>query len=417
MEAYIYTIVEKEKMDDVLKAFFYSIELPIQLLDEEGNILVQYGKRTQYCINFTKHLTTHETCQQIHATAGRRAMTLGEAYIFSCHSNLSHIVFPLLNHDQLFGSVLVGPFLLETPDSTMVLDVGRRYPDLTMEDLMELYDDAHDIPQVAPQRVTQISHMLYYMFSNLLTDSREQFAINQKKLHQQAKISESVQRYKEVLPTETVDYPLEQERELLTRVKMGDLKGARTVLNNLLGFLLTATKSTGDVKNRCAELCSLLSRTAMENGAPSGQVLRVNNDFLQKLPDYKNFDDLCYALLEVLDSFMESMFPGAGSEMSKPVREAMEYITKYFATPLTLQDVAEQVHLNPSYFSRIFKQVTGSSFKEYLTMIRVEESKRLLQNTDYTLLSIAIAVGFEDQSYFSRVFKKQTGLTPKQFRG
>lgn len=49
-------------------------------------------------------------------------------------------------------------------------------------------------------------------------------------------------------------------------------------------------------------------------------------------------------------------------------------------------------------------------------MIRVEESKRLLSNTDYSLIDIAIAAGFENQSYFSRIFKKYTGLTPRQFR-
>ena len=49
-------------------------------------------------------------------------------------------------------------------------------------------------------------------------------------------------------------------------------------------------------------------------------------------------------------------------------------------------------------------------------MVRVEESKRLLSNTDYSLIDIAVATGFEDQSYFTKVFKKYTGLTPKQFR-
>ena len=64
----------------------------------------------------------------------------------------------------------------------------------------------------------------------------------------------------------------------------------------------------------------------------------------------------------------------------------------------------------------LFKKSTGSSFKEYLNMVRIEESKRLLSNTDFSIIDIAIAVGFEDQSYFSKVFKKFTGLTPKQFR-
>ena len=59
---------------------------------------------------------------------------------------------------------------------------------------------------------------------------------------------------------------------------------------------------------------------------------------------------------------------------------------------------------------------TGSTFKEYLSMVRVEESKRLLANTDYSLIDIAVATGFQDQSYFSKVFKRYTGLTPGQYR-
>ena len=52
---------------------------------------------------------------------------------------------------------------------------------------MELYDDAADVPQVDPSKVTQISRLLYFLMSSLISDSREQFIINQKKLHQQAR--------------------------------------------------------------------------------------------------------------------------------------------------------------------------------------------------------------------------------------
>lgn len=91
-------------------------------------------------------------------------------------------------------------------------------------------------------------------------------------------------------------------------------------------------------------------------------------------------------------------------------------MSEKFNTPLSLEEVAAHVHLHPSYFSTMFKNVTGSSFKEYLNKIRIEESKLLLLNTDFSIIDIAIAVGFEDQSYFSKVFKKFTGTTPKQFR-
>lgn len=127
-------------------------------------------------------------------------------------------------------------------------------------------------------------------------------------------------------------------------------------------------------------------------------------------------DTLCYKLQEIVETFSESMFNYIPSKNRDLIQKAMLYISEHFNTSLTLEETAAYVHLHPSYFSTLFKQLTGSSFKEYLNMVRIEESKRLLSNTEYSIINIAIAVGFEDQSYFSKVFKKHTGLTPKQFR-
>ena len=281
---------------------------------------------------------------------------------------------------------------------------------------MELYDDAADVPQVDPSKVTQISRLLYFLMSSLISDSREQFIINQKKLHQQARISESIQMYKTMEPVRTDRYPLEKEQELLTKVKEGNLKESSALLNDLLGYVfLSAGNNLATVKYRSVELCSLLSRAAIENGAASSHIFSINNQFMEHVDTYRSTTELCYAMIEILTSFMDCMFPPT-MENSRIVREAMNYISTHFAENITLQDVAEHLHLNQSYFSRIFKRSSGSTFKEYLTMVRVEEAKRLLNNTDDSLLDIAIGVGFDNQSYFTSVFKKLTGLTPGQYR-
>jgi YesN/AraC family two-component response regulator len=110
------------------------------------------------------------------------------------------------------------------------------------------------------------------------------------------------------------------------------------------------------------------------------------------------------------------MFDYIPTKSGELTKKAIRYISKNYASNITLNDVAEQVHLNPAYFSSLFKQSTGSSFKEYLNMVRIEESKRLLSNTDYSIMDISQAVGFEDQSYFTKIFKKYTGLTPREYR-
>lgn len=116
-------------------------------------------------------------------------------------------------------------------------------------------------------------------------------------------------------------------------------------------------------------------------------------------------DNLCYKLQEAIDAFTDCMFERVPTQNSEIIKKAIQYISRNFATNISLEDVAKYVHLNSAYFSTLFKQSTGSSFKEYLNMVRVEESKRLLSNTNYSLIDIAVSTGFEDQSYFAKVFK------------
>lgn len=416
MVPYLYTILKKEQVSDMLKAFHVCVGLPIQLIDNNGKILESQGNTTSFCSRFIKFLPPDDKCSQLHIKAGKRAMDLGETYIFSCHANLNHIVFPLINKNQLFGSILVGPFLMDEPDSVLISDLADRYS-IPMEALLELYDESHTLPIVPPAKVTQISRLLYYMFSSLISDSHQQFIIKQEKLHQQSRINESIQHYKFYSDSPRVEYPYEKEKELITKVKTGDAAQAKALLNDLLGYVFFAEGNNLEViKTRAIELCSLLSRAAIEGGATNDVILKMNNHFLKNLQGIQSLEDLCYSLQETLEAFTENMFQTIPGKNHDIIKKAILYISKNFSENLTLEEVALHVHLNPAYFSSMFKQSTGSSFKEYLNMIRIEESKRLLSNTDYSIIDIAVATGFEDQSYFTRVFKKYTGLTPKQYR-
>ena len=324
-------------------------------------------------------------------------------------------MFPLISRQTFLGSILVGPFLMDEPDSILISDVSRRYR-IPMDDALDLYDEAGDLPVIEPARVNHISHLLFYLFSNLITESKAEMQRNNRKLLQQSRISESSQRYKDG-SIQADSYPYEKEKELLAKVKLGDIREANAVLNDLLGYVLFSQGNSLEIiKARAIELCSLLSRTAIEGGAPTDSILKLNNQFLQNLQQINSIDTLCEKLQEIVEAFSESMFNYIPSRNSEIIKKAMLYMSEHFNSPLTLDEVAEHVHLHPSYFSTLFKSSTGSSFKEYLNMVRIEESKRLLANTDYSIIDIAVATGFEDQSYFSKVFKKYTGLTPKQYR-
>lgn len=416
MNPYLYTVVNKEQLTEMLDTFHQCMHIPIHVLDENGKVLLSSGETTAFCSIFKKRLPPEDTCVKLHANASLKAMQLGEPYIFACHANLNHIVFPLINRNALFGSILAGPFLMDEADSILIEEIARRYT-FTTSELLELYDESKGLQLMSPSKVTYLSRMLYYMFSGLISDSKQQLIINQNKLHQQSRINESIQMYKTSGAFLPPTYPYDKERQLITKLKAGNADEAKALLNELLGYVFFSEGNNLEVvKSRSLELCALLSRAAIEGGATSDSILKANNQLLTIIPALDNIEELCYKLQEAIDVFNDCMFAHIPNQNNPTIKQAILYIYKNFASPITLEIVAKEVHLNPAYFSTIFKQATGSSFREYLNMVRIEESKRLLTNTDYALIDIAIATGFEDQSYFSKVFKKYTGLTPKQYR-
>ena len=376
-DSFLYTIIEKKQLKEMMEAFQACMDLPIQLIDEKGSILLSYGNKASFCTRFQQFLPKEETCEKLHINASKKAIDLGETYIFSCHANLNHIVFPLQNNGTFLGSVLVGPFLMDQPDSLLIQDIARKYT-IPTSSLLDLYDDSNSIKVLSPAVVTHVSRLLYYLLANLITESRQQMIINRGKLYQQSKINESIQNFKSGAAKVDSNYPYELEKSLMTKVKTGNIQEAKSVLNNLLGYVFFSEgNSLETIKSRAIELCSLLSRAAIEGGALTDNILKINNNFLKILQNINDFESLCYKLQEIVEEFINSMFNLIPSRNNDIIKKAIKYISRNYHNPITLEDVANEVHLNPSYFSGLFKNSTGSSFKEYLTMVRIEESKRL----------------------------------------
>ncbi|WP_276353826.1 response regulator transcription factor [Cohnella caldifontis] len=110
----------------------------------------------------------------------------------------------------------------------------------------------------------------------------------------------------------------------------------------------------------------------------------------------------------------------AAEEGGKPahyvVNAAKAYVQAHYDRVLTLQEVAQHVHINASYLSYLFKEVTGDTFVHFLTSLRIRRAKELLQDPQYKVYEIGQIVGYENPRYFAEIFKKHTGKTPYEYR-
>lgn len=101
---------------------------------------------------------------------------------------------------------------------------------------------------------------------------------------------------------------------------------------------------------------------------------------------------------------------------NEDVIKAQKYVQTHLGEKISLTEVAEHLHLNSSYFSRMYKKETGEGFVEYVTRVKMEKALELLDQSIKTVEQIAYELGFESKSYFLKTFKRFYGLSPKSIK-
>lgn len=109
--------------------------------------------------------------------------------------------------------------------------------------------------------------------------------------------------------------------------------------------------------------------------------------------------------------------PQAQNHNTAMILKARSYIDTHYADPeLSLNEVAKEIALSPTYFSVVFSRTVGESFVEYLTKVRIRKAIELLHTTSLAASEIAYRIGYQNPRYFYAVFRKVVGRPPKAFR-
>ncbi len=103
-------------------------------------------------------------------------------------------------------------------------------------------------------------------------------------------------------------------------------------------------------------------------------------------------------------------------ENAQRIRMAEDYIKENVNRSISRTEVADYLHLNEEYFSRVFKKYTGQTFKDYDIGYRMELAKKLLEQTKLPISIVASKVGYDNFSHFSKLMKKYTGFSPQEYR-
>ena len=98
------------------------------------------------------------------------------------------------------------------------------------------------------------------------------------------------------------------------------------------------------------------------------------------------------------------------------IKDAIAYVSKNYASDLSVADLARHANLSESQFTRIFRRQTETSPAQYILQTRINAARTLLETTDMLLTDIAAETGFYDHAHFVKMFKRAFGMTPSHYR-
>jgi YesN/AraC family two-component response regulator len=411
--------IEMQKAASLAESYSKALGVCSFIIDNSGKLLFDTNGEEHnctFCEKIRALLGDKVNCKYAHLYGGYQAERNWGKYTFFCPIGLVHWASPLLRDDMFQGAIISGPVLIHNPEE-FLFEFIQKY-EIEQSHIAELRSLLRSVPQVDPDKLESYSQLLHTVAESISTGNP-----TAEEKSENSEIQPKVSDYIYYLRTMGGDddaqiaYPLEKENVLLEYIANGDKKGARKTLNEILGHVFFSKGKNFDVvKARVLELVVLLSRAALKGGAEVEEIFGLNYHYLQQINQFTTVEQLASWLARIMNRFSDLVFNLTDVKHVDVIFKALDYIRKNYMNKISLQDVAEAANISPSYFSKVFKDEMRCNFNVYLNQYRVEVAKKLLMDISIPLVNVAFLTGFEDQSYFSKVFKKITGMSPGKYR-
>lgn len=135
------------------------------------------------------------------------------------------------------------------------------------------------------------------------------------------------------------------------------------------------------------------------------------------LPHVMGLDEKQAAVTDFFHRRLQAAEEVPTQETRQAVEKAKAYIDAHYCETINLSDLAQSSYMSPGYFSSLFRQYTGRNFLEYITLLRIEHAKSMIEaNPEQKISDIALQCGYQDLKYFRKLFKRHTGATPLKYK-
>ena len=406
---------------DQLNTFARSTPIPLRMLDAKGKTVWlsdSCKERDFFCHVYRGPGDDGRLCRMARKKAVRESLRWGEITTTACCHSLMQIAAPVLNKGKLAGSLVASPFSLVDVSQCKLEDgpYFRNHPHDRVK-----FEKALPFITTVKEGDARLAAQKLFLLADRLSFPNLASLVEVRKIQDlQGKIADQIYSLK--TQQEAFDFnslvklSIEEEKQIITKIRLGDREGATEILYRILAILLSQYIENFELlKISVLEFLIIITRAAVGAGVGIEEVLGIRYRFFTESARIRNQETLCIWVVQLLGNIMDKVYKRHAVNPQR-LEKAMNFIEANYGARLTVAEIAREVCLSPSRLSHIFKRECGMTLGDCISQVRIDKAKILLSNKNLSISQVALAVGFPDQSYFTKKFRKLEKTTPKVFK-
>ena len=162
---------------------------------------------------------------------------------------------------------------------------------------------------------------------------------------------------------------------------------------------------------------AVISRMCIDAGLDLDTAYTLSDIYIKRADEAKEVEEVMDLIADMQIDYATRMRElKKQNAISIHIRKSIDYIYDNLHRQVTVEELAARENLSTGYFSRLFQKETGMKVNQFINDAKIKTAENMLRYSDFSLLEIALSLGFSSQSAFSASFKKLTGITPKKYR-
>lgn len=330
--------------------------------------------------------------------------------------NCTYSFFQLKDQNKF---LFIGPYLLETIDDSKIISLMNSLH--IPNDLFAQFKDYYQsLPLINDRRSFHLILQHTFRHSYGVTDVKIKY-IDLKQLETKEEYLNSHQFKMEedpILSMQALEKRYTYEDMLLDAVSLGNTTKALSIVDSVVSSYSSPNTEINlrKLKNMMLTFNTLLRRSTYKAGVHPFYIDKISFNYGAIIEEKENQKDVINLVVEMIRTYSNLVKTNTTSQYSQPIRHILVAVEASLTSDLTLKRFANELFLNTSYLSALFKKEVGITLTEYVNKSRIEYAKTLLKSTSLSIQNIAIQSGIPDIHYFTRLFTRETGVSPRNWR-